>query len=77
MSNDKNANTGDGESQDAQRHQLDSKHHKYHKGPRQDGADRSPQSLRRSQRDGDDMNQSEAKLQPEIPKVGSRDAPGG
>jgi|SRR5476651_1731169 hypothetical protein len=69
-------NTGQ-PSQDAKRHQQDSKHHKYHKGPQQDGADRSPQSLRRSQSDNDEMNQSGAKQQPEIPKVGSRDAPGG
>ena len=49
------------QSQDALRHQQDALHHKFHSGPRPDAA----------------AETSEAGEQPEIPKVGSRDAPGG
>ena len=52
-------------SQDALRHEKDALHHKFHHEPRTG----SP----------DEMNdpQSTVGQQPEIPKVGSRDAPGG
>jgi hypothetical protein len=56
-----------GESQDAIRHQKDALHHKFHKNP-VDGKTAQ-------QRDSDSGQQIEE--QPEIPKVGSRDAPGG
>jgi hypothetical protein len=55
------------ESQDAIRHQKDALHHKFHKN----SADR--ESGR--QLDSDSAQQIEE--QPEIPKVGSSDAPGG
>jgi hypothetical protein len=48
-------------SQDALRHEKDALHHKFHGGPQPDAA----------------AETSEAGEQPEIPKVGSRDAPGG
>jgi hypothetical protein len=57
-----------GQSQDAIRHQKDAVHHKFHKGP-VDG--KTDQQL------GDDDAQQIEGQQPEIPKVGSRDAPGG
>jgi hypothetical protein len=52
-------------SQDAVRHQEDALHHKFHKAPPGSTADEVKQ----------DTQPSEG--QPEIPKVGSRDAPGG
>jgi hypothetical protein len=67
------------QSQDAQRHQQDAVHHKVHKSPRPSAAD--TQNARQAQRgpqNGDiNGNDSDAGQQPEIPKVGSRDAPGG
>jgi hypothetical protein len=56
------------QSQDAQRHQQDPAHHKFYS---------SQQSQGEPQQDDSDMDQTEAGQQPEIPKVGSRDAPGG
>lgn len=56
-----------GESQDAIRHQKDALHHKFHKN--------SADSESGRQLDSDPAQQIEE--QPEIPKVGSRDAPGG
>jgi|HubBroStandDraft_6_1064221.scaffolds.fasta_scaffold132599_4 hypothetical protein len=67
MSNDKelnNSNRRTGQSQDAVRHEKDALHHKFHKGPQPGSADEGNDQ----QIDGQ---------QPEIPKVGSRDAPGG
>jgi hypothetical protein len=67
MSNDKepnNSNRRTGQSQDAVRHEKDALHHKFHKGPQLGNADEGNDQ----QIDGQ---------QPEIPKVGSRDAPGG
>jgi hypothetical protein len=49
------------QSQDASRHQQDALHHKFHRGSTDNG----------------DLKQSDTAEQPEIPKVGSRDAPGG
>jgi hypothetical protein len=67
-------NTGTG-SQDAHRHQKDAEHHKFHKVAKQ--IDKDDQlSQARAQQDSVDVQPSE-ELQPEIPKVGSRDAPGG
>jgi hypothetical protein len=65
-------------SQDAVRHQKDALHHKFPKGPKPSAADeKNPQqSQARAQQDSVDMQQEEGQ-QPEIPKVGSRDAPGG
>lgn len=65
-------------SQDAVRHEKDALHHKFHNGPRVSGADEKndQQSQARAQQDSVDMQQIEGQ-QPEIPKVGSRDAPGG
>jgi hypothetical protein len=65
-------------SQDAVRHEKDALHHKFHKGPQQSGPDEKndQQSQTRAQQDSLDMQQIEGQ-QPEIPKVGSRDAPGG
>jgi hypothetical protein len=54
-----------GRSQDAVRHEEDALHHKFHKAPPGSTADEVKQ----------DTQPSEG--QPEIPKVGSRDAPGG
>jgi hypothetical protein len=67
------------QSQDAQRHQQDAAHHKFHSSPHQGAADtqRGQQSQGGPQQDDGDMSQGEAGQQPEIPKVGSRDAPGG
>ena len=50
-----------GQSQDASRHRKDALHHKFHSGPRPD----------------ETVEKGEPVEQPEIPKVGSRDAPGG
>jgi hypothetical protein len=50
------------QSQDAARHEQDAAHHKLERG---------------SQRESGDRNDSEPGEQPEIPKIGSRDAPGG
>jgi hypothetical protein len=65
------------ESQDAVRHEKDALHHKFHKGPQGSGdAEKNDQGSRATaQEDGVDMQPSDG--QPEIPKVGSRDAPGG
>lgn len=56
-------------SQDAVRHQKDGLHHKFHGRPPASPADEA-------QQDSVDMQQNDGQ-QPEIPKVGSRDAPGG
>jgi hypothetical protein len=71
----KSEHTGQG-SQDAVRHEKDALHHKFHKDPQPSGADekKDQRSQARAQQDSVDI-QSEG--QPEIPKVGSRDAPGG
>jgi hypothetical protein len=61
MSHDKNTENT-GESQDALRHQQDAMHHKVHKRPLPGQKE---------------AIENEANQQPEIPKVGSRDAPGG
>jgi hypothetical protein len=50
------------QSQDALRHEQDAAHHKLARG---------------SQRKSGDRNDGEPGEQPEIPKIGSRDAPGG
>jgi hypothetical protein len=65
-------------SQDAVRHEKDALHHKFHKGPQPSGRDEKndQQAQARAQQDSIDMQQIEGQ-QPEIPKVGSRDAPGG
>jgi hypothetical protein len=57
------ATNTDPQSQDAVRHRLDALHHKF-------------ESQARAQQDSVDMQQIDG-LQPEIPKVGSLDAPGG
>jgi hypothetical protein len=68
--------TGQG-SQDAVRHQKDALHHKFHKSPPSAADEKNGQkSQARAQQDSVDIQQSEG-LQPEIPKVGSRDARGG
>ena len=74
----KNSNRQTGESQDAVRHEKDALHHKFHKGPQPSSAveKNDQQSQARAQQDSVDMQQIEGQ-QPEIPKVGSRDAPGG
>jgi hypothetical protein len=66
------------QSQDAVRHEKDALHHKIHKGPQQSRADEKNDqaSQARAQQDSVDMQQIEGQ-QAEIPKVGSRDAPGG
>jgi hypothetical protein len=76
--NAKVSNRQTGQSQDAVRHERDALHHKFHKGPHPSGeAEKSDQqSQARAQQDNVDMQQIEGQ-QPEIPKVGSRDAPGG
>ena len=61
MPHDKNSQKT-GESQDALRHDEDAQHHKVHKSPLPGKKD---------------AIENEAHQQPEIPKVGSRDAPGG
>jgi hypothetical protein len=65
-------------SQDAVRHEKDVLHHKFHNGPRSsaDTEKNDRRSQERAQQDSADMQQIEEQ-QPEIPKVGSRDAPGG
>ena len=60
-SNDPNQTAGR-QSQDALRHREDALHNKLHKSPLPGVKD---------------ANKNEAGQQPEIPKVGSRDAPGG
>jgi hypothetical protein len=67
------------QSQDAQRHQQDAAHHKVHKSPQPGATDTrsGQQSQGRPQKDDTAISESEAGQQPEIPKVGSRDAPGG
>jgi hypothetical protein len=64
-------------SQDAVRHQTDALHHKSHNGQQSTESDQKAdqQSQARAQQDSVDMQPTEG--QPEIPKVGSRDAPGG
>jgi hypothetical protein len=76
--NDTEQNTGQ-QSQDALRHRQDAAHHKFHKSPQGGAADthRGQRSEGGPQQDDSDINQSDAEQQPEIPKVGSRDAPGG
>jgi hypothetical protein len=68
----------DQRSQDTRRHQNDALHHKFPNGPQSSAADEkhAQKSQARAQQDSVDMQQSEGQ-QPEIPKVGSRDAPGG
>jgi hypothetical protein len=67
-----------GLSQDAVRHQKDALHHKFHKvsQPRAADGKNGQQSQARAQQDSVDVQHSETP-QPEIPKVGSRDALGG
>jgi hypothetical protein len=67
-----------GQSHDAVRHEKDALHHKFHKGPLRSDPDEKndQQSQARAEQDNVDMQQIEGQ-QPEIPKVGSRDAPGG
>ena len=72
-------------SQDALRHEQDAAHHKVHKstqagksaqsGRAENSGGQLPQ--RGSQEESGDLNELEADQQPEVPKVGSRDAPGG
>ena len=64
-----------GQSHDAVRHEKDALHHKFHRGPQRGGADEKNDqgSQAKAQRDGVDMSEGQS----EIPKVGSRDAPGG
>jgi hypothetical protein len=66
------------QSQDAVRHQKDALHHKFHNGRPASESDQKAdqQSQARAQQDSVDMQQIEGQ-QPEIPKVGSLDAPGG
>jgi hypothetical protein len=68
----------DQRSQDAVRHQKDVLHHKFPGGRQSGGSDpmADQQSQARAQQDSVDMQQIEGQ-QPEIPKVGSLDAPGG
>jgi hypothetical protein len=64
-------------SQDAVRHEKDALHHKFHNGPRSSADEKNDQqSQARAQQDSVDMQQIDGE-QPEIPKVGSHDAPGG
>jgi hypothetical protein len=65
-------------SQDAVRHENDTLHHKFHNGPRPSTEDEKndQQSQARAQQDSVDMQPIDGQ-QPEIPKVGSRDASGG
>ena len=71
------SNRQTGQSQDAVRHEKDALHHKFHSGPqRREVNEKNNQGQQaKAQEDSVDMQQSEG--QPEIPKVGSRDAPGG
>lgn len=73
----KASNRETGQSQDAARHHKDALHHKFHTGPQRSGAaEKNDQgSQARAQQDSVDMQPNDG--QPEIPKVGSRDAPGG
>jgi hypothetical protein len=72
----KASNRETGQSQDALRHQKDALHHKFHKGPQPSGAaEKTDQASQARVQDSVDMQPNEG--QPEIPKVGSRDAPGG
>jgi hypothetical protein len=66
------------QSQDAVRHQKNALHHKFHNGQPSSESDQKAdqQSQARAQQDSVDMQQIEGQ-QPEIPKVGSLDAPGG
>ena len=75
MSNDNNDPPG--QSQDSVRHEKDALHHKFHKSPQPSAkAEKSDQpSQAGAQQDTADMQPGEG--QAEIPKVGSRDAPGG
>jgi hypothetical protein len=65
------ATNTDPQSQDAVRHRIDALHHKFEPDEKA-----SQQSQARAQQDSVDMQQIEGQ-QPEIPKVGSLDAPGG
>jgi hypothetical protein len=64
-------------SQDAVRHQKDALHHKFPKDPQPSSAEKrtARQSQAKAQQDSVEMQKSEGL--PEVPKVGSRDAPGG
>jgi len=64
-------------SQDAARHEKDALHHKFHNTSQRSGvgAKNDEQSQASTQQDSGDAQPGEG--QPEIPKVGSRDAPGG
>jgi hypothetical protein len=68
----------DSQSQDAVRHQKDALHHKVQNGQHSGEPDHKSDHLSqsRAQQDSVDMQQIEGQ-QPEIPKVGSLDAPGG
>ena len=72
------SNRQTGQSQDAVRHEKDALHHKFHTDPQRSRADEKndQESQARAQQDSVDMQQIEGQ-QAEIPKVGSRDAPGG
>jgi hypothetical protein len=65
-------------SQDAVRHEKDALHHKVQDGQQsgRSGHKSDQLSQARAQQDSVDMQQIEGQ-QPEIPKVGSLDAPGG
>jgi hypothetical protein len=65
-------------SQDAVRHEKDALHHKVHNASQPNWSDekQDQRSQARAQQDSIDMQQLEGQ-QPEIPKVGSSDAPGG
>ena len=65
-------------SQDAVRHLQDAQHHKFANGPKFSAADeKNPQQFQASaDQESVDMQDGEEQ-QPEVPKVGSRDAPGG
>lgn len=62
---------GKGQSQDAIRHEKDALHHKFHKGSPHQASALPP--LVETQSDAGEQIEA----QPEVPKVGSRDAPGG
>jgi hypothetical protein len=64
-------------SQDAVRHQKDALHHKFPKDPQPSAAEKriARRSQAKAQQDSVEMQQNEGL--PEVPKVGSRDAPGG
>lgn len=65
-----------GQSQDAVRHDRDALHHKFPKGPRSGSADEVNASRDRAQRESIDTEPDDAQPR-EVPRVGSRDAPGG